>query len=72
MSSLQSTRSARLIRLTATICARRTFDLADVTRDFQVTRRTAMRDLRSLREAGLHIIFFPQEGRYRLVELDFL
>lgn len=68
--TLRSDRSERPIQLTAFICERQSLSLQELTRQFQVTRRTAMRDLRSLRNAGLHIVYFPHEGGYRLVEVE--
>lgn len=63
-------RSQRLIRLTALFCEQRTLGMAEVKERFRITRRTAMRDLYLLREAGLHIVFFPYEQQYRLIDIE--
>jgi predicted DNA-binding transcriptional regulator YafY len=69
-SPLKASRTVRLIQLSWLLASGRRLTIDDVCRRFHVHRRTAFRDLRALKEAGLNVVFFPQEATFRLVSVD--
>ena len=73
----RSTRSAktdmrsRLIQITFFLATQRRVNNKDLQERFGVSGHTIARDLRSVRDAGLNVVYFEKERGYRLVNSDF-
>ncbi len=64
-------RLQRLVRLTAMLCDGRRLNAGLIQDLFKISRRTLMRDLKVIRDAGMNVIYFPDFDDYRLVTKDF-
>jgi len=61
----------RLVQIAFLLSSQKRLNVKDLQKRFEVSRRTIMRDMRSIRDAGLSVVYFDKENDYRLVGTDF-
>jgi len=61
----------RVVRLTVMLCEGRRLSAGLVQDLFKISRRTLARDFKVIRDAGLNVVYFPDDDEYRLVTKDF-